>query len=86
MRGRIASLDLFIKEIMDYAKNARQEVSFEKIKVKEELQSVIDDLKYMDGANSITIGRHAVARREPGAGLRRGQHDAHIGRCAGDRD
>lgn len=55
MRDRIASMDRFIKEIMDYAKNARQEVTCEKIKIKDELHSIIDDLKYMEGANSISI-------------------------------
>lgn len=55
MRSRIASMDRFIKEIMDYAKNARQEVSSEKVNVKEEMHSIIDDLKYMEGANTVSI-------------------------------
>jgi len=60
MRGRIASMELFIKEIMDYAKNARQEIIREEIVIKEELESVIDDLKYMDGASSVSITCNGV--------------------------
>ncbi|MEP2669598.1 MAG: HAMP domain-containing sensor histidine kinase [Cyclobacteriaceae bacterium] len=55
MRGRIAAMDLFIKEIIDYAKNARKETEYESIVLHDEIQKIIQDLKYMEGANTVTI-------------------------------
>lgn len=57
MRGRIAAMDLFIKEIIDYAKNARQEAEYECININDEIEKIIQDLKYMEGANVVTVCR-----------------------------
>lgn len=57
MRGRISAMDLFIKEIIDYAKNARQEAEYELILLNDEIEKIIHDLKYMEGANTVTIKR-----------------------------
>lgn len=55
MRGRISSLDIFIREILDYAKNVRQEIKVESIVMKNLLHSVIEELKYMEGADKVLI-------------------------------
>jgi len=55
MRGRVSAMDLFIKEIIDYAKNARQEAEYELILLNDEIEKIIYDLKYMEGANTVTI-------------------------------
>lgn len=57
MHGRIAAMDLFIKEIIDYAKNARQEAEYECININDEIEKIIQDLKYMEGANTVTVCR-----------------------------
>ncbi|MEQ8362934.1 MAG: HAMP domain-containing sensor histidine kinase [Cyclobacteriaceae bacterium] len=55
MHGRITAMDLFIKEIIDYAKNARHEAEHTLIALNEEIQKIIHELKYMEGANLVTI-------------------------------
>jgi len=55
MRGRIAAMELFIKEIIDYAKNARQETEYELITLNDEIQKIINELKYMEGASTISV-------------------------------
>ncbi len=55
MKERIASMDSFIKEIIDYAKNVRQEVDYEKIVIKDLLANVMEELKYMEGARTVKI-------------------------------
>jgi signal transduction histidine kinase len=60
MRGRISAMDLFIKEIIDYAKNARQEAEYELILLNDEIEKIIHDLKYMEGAKTVTIKRAGI--------------------------
>lgn len=55
MRGRIAAMELFIKEIIDYAKNARQEAEYELINLNNEIQKIIQELKYMEGASRVSV-------------------------------
>lgn len=55
MKGRINSMDVFIRDIMDYAKNIRQEVLREPIHIKSILQAVLDDLKYMEKADTLMV-------------------------------
>lgn len=57
MRGRISAMDLFIKEIIDYAKNARQVAEYEPILLNNEIEKIIYDLKYMEGTNTVNIQR-----------------------------
>lgn len=48
-------MELFIKEIIDYAKNARQETEYELITLNDEIQKIINELKYMEGASTISV-------------------------------
>ena len=56
MKGSINRLNRFIQDIIDYSKNARLEVAKEPIDFKDVVGEVIDDLKFMDGADKISIG------------------------------
>ena len=56
MKGSINRLNRFIQDIIDYSKNARLEVAKEPIDFKDLVSEVIDDLKFMDGAEKIKIG------------------------------
>ena len=53
IRGRINTLDLFIYNIIDYSRNARQEILQEQIELASLVESVIDGLKYSPDARDI---------------------------------
>lgn len=53
MIDRVDKLDFFIKDIIDYSKNARTEVRTEPVDFDVLLQEVTDNLKYIEGAESI---------------------------------
>ena len=55
MRGRINILDDFIREIIDYSRNARLELKKEKFSLMELTKEVIDDLKYAEGFENIYL-------------------------------
>lgn len=59
MRSRIADLDSFIKEIIDYSRNARQEVRVENFNLYELVEEVTNGLKFGHGMEGIFI-RYAI--------------------------
>lgn len=57
MVDRVEKLDFFIKDIIDYSKNARTEVRTELVDFNKLLDEVTDNLKYIEGAGSIEFKR-----------------------------
>ncbi|HTH55045.1 MAG TPA: HAMP domain-containing sensor histidine kinase [Cyclobacteriaceae bacterium] len=55
MKSRIADLDAFIKEIIDYSRNARQEIRLEDFNLHELAEEVADGLRHGNGMESILI-------------------------------
>ena len=53
MIDRVDKLDLFIKDIIDYSKNARTDVRSEPVDFNALLDEVRDNLKYIEGAEAI---------------------------------
>ena len=53
MIDRVDKLDFFIKDIIDYSKNARTEIRSEPVDFNMLLEEVTDNLKYIEGAASI---------------------------------
>lgn len=49
-------LDNFIKDIVDYSRNARLEIKHDTIDMKAEIEEVISQLSFMKNANNIKIG------------------------------
>jgi signal transduction histidine kinase len=52
---RVSKLDEFIKEIIEYSRNARTEINYEPINLKELIEEVIANLQYMDGTEQIDL-------------------------------
>lgn len=55
MKVRIGDLNLFIKEIIDYSRNVKQEIRIENFNVYELVKEVVDGLKFGNGLDKITI-------------------------------
>lgn len=55
MKQRVHNLDAFIKEIIDFSKNARQEVRRERILLLPIIQETIEDLKFAEGMEQIYV-------------------------------
>ncbi|HCW07193.1 MAG TPA: hypothetical protein DGG95_07500 [Cytophagales bacterium] len=55
MKMRIADLDSFIREIIDYSRNSRQEIRVENFLLYELVDEVINALKFGDGMKNISI-------------------------------
>lgn len=55
MIDRVDKLDFFIKDIIDYSKNARTEIRREQIDIHALLSEVTDNLRYIEGAETIHI-------------------------------
>lgn len=55
MKSRIADLDVFIREIIDYSRNARQEIRLEAFNLYELVEEVTDGLKHGNGMENILI-------------------------------
>jgi signal transduction histidine kinase len=53
MIDRVDKLDFFIKDIIDYSRNARTEIRTELVDFEVLLQEITDNLKYIEGAQSI---------------------------------
>ncbi|MEM7106578.1 MAG: 7TM diverse intracellular signaling domain-containing protein [Bacteroidota bacterium] len=53
MEKSIKRLDRFIKDIIDYSRNARVDLEPEEIHLKQLINNSFDDLKYIDGAEEI---------------------------------
>lgn len=60
MIDRVDKLDFFIKDIIDYSKNARTEIRSEPVDFTKLLDEVTDNLKYIDGAASIQFRRNVL--------------------------
>ncbi|HEY5825773.1 MAG TPA: HAMP domain-containing sensor histidine kinase [Cyclobacteriaceae bacterium] len=60
---RVSKLDEFIKEIIEYSRNARTVINYEEIKLKELAEEVIGNLQYMEGTDQIDI--YILAPDEP---------------------
>jgi len=52
---RVSKLDEFIKEIIEYSRNARTEIKYEEINLKELINEVIAGLQYLDGTDQIEV-------------------------------
>lgn len=53
IQGRVNSQDHFIREIIDYSRNARTETTIERIRVNELVEEIILSLRYHHGADRI---------------------------------
>jgi signal transduction histidine kinase len=60
MKNRIHNLDAFIKEIIDFSRNAKQEVNKERVLLLPLLKEIIEDYKFTDGVEEIYV-RFTVA-------------------------
>jgi len=52
---RVAKLDEFIKEIIEYSRNSRTEVNYELVNFKELAEDVISHLQYLEGTDKIEV-------------------------------
>ncbi len=64
MVDRVDKLDFFIKDIIDYSKNARTEVKAEHVDFQALVTEVTENLKYIEGAESIAF-QSQVALKHP---------------------
>jgi PAS domain S-box-containing protein len=55
MRDRINTMDGFIREITDYSRNSRLEISLEAVPIHAFVKGIIENLKYIEGADKIEI-------------------------------
>ncbi len=64
MVDRVDKLDFFINDIIDYSRNARTELKAEPVDFSELLTEVKENLRYSEGAESISIRTHVDVGRE----------------------
>lgn len=55
MHERIQNMDLLIKEVIDFSRNARQEISKEKFVLRPVVQKILDDLKFMGPVDKMVL-------------------------------
>jgi len=55
MKMRIGDLNLFIKEIIDYSRNVKQEVRIENFNINELIKEVVDGLRFGNGLDKMTV-------------------------------
>lgn len=55
MKGRIERLEQFIRDIINFSRNARSEFENEKVNAKELVQEIFGTLKFINGAESIVL-------------------------------
>lgn len=55
MKDRIHNLDDFIKEIIDFSRNARQEVKQDRVALLPVLKEIIADFKFLNGVEKINV-------------------------------
>ncbi|MFZ6011737.1 MAG: sensor histidine kinase [Bacteroidota bacterium] len=55
IESSVSKLELFIAEILDYSRNKRQEVIVEQIKLKDLCAEILDNLRYLEDFNRITV-------------------------------
>ncbi len=58
MTDRVNRLEFFIKDIIDYSKNTRTSVTCEEINFKSQIEEVIEQLRYIEGAQEICISEN----------------------------
>jgi signal transduction histidine kinase len=63
INGRVDKLDAFIKEIIDYSKNTRTDVAFDDVAVDAIVESVRENLQFLDGAEKITFRKNVEVER-----------------------
>jgi signal transduction histidine kinase len=55
MKGRIHTMDGFIREITDYARNSRLGLMLEKVNLQDIIKKVADDLSYIDADRKVWV-------------------------------
>jgi len=55
IQDRVNSLNNFIADILDYSKNTRQEVAPELVDIEKMIINIVEDHKYLDGAEKVDI-------------------------------
>ncbi len=55
IEASVVKLESFIKEILDYSRDKRQELSVEQIKLKELCAEILENLRFLDGYHSIQV-------------------------------
>ena len=55
MKDRVHNMDAFIKEIIDFSRNARQSIKKEPVILFQAIQETIDDLKFAEGLEQIYV-------------------------------
>jgi PAS domain S-box-containing protein len=55
MQNSIIKLDNFIEDILDYSRNARQEVTMKVIDFKRSIDEIMNNLTHMDGADNVEL-------------------------------
>lgn len=64
MRNRIDALEKFIRDIIDYSRNARLDVIKERVNLNELMQEVMDSLRFADEVSSVKIKTDIPANLE----------------------
>jgi signal transduction histidine kinase len=57
---RVRDLEIFIEEIIEFSRNARSHIAFEKINLDELLDELFEKLKYMDGADEMDFRKKII--------------------------
>ncbi len=55
MKGRIAKLEQFIRDIIDFSRNARSEIRLERVDLKDLVRETFESLKFISGAESMIL-------------------------------
>lgn len=55
MKNRIGSMEQFIKEIIDFSRNARMELQIEPVNILKMVREIIENLRFLDGASQMTF-------------------------------
>ncbi len=55
MKGRIERLEQFIRDIINFSRNVRSEVSHEVVRVRELVHEIFDSLKFINGADALEL-------------------------------
>ncbi len=58
MKGRIARLEQFIRDIIHFSRNARTEIKVEQVPLREVINQTFETLRFIDGAESILLRNH----------------------------
>jgi two-component system, sensor histidine kinase len=64
IESSVVKLEVFIAEILDYSKNKRQEMLVEQIRLKELCHEILENLKYMDEFDKVSIDLSNLSQKE----------------------